>query len=204
MKLFGILIPFICLLCSCDDHYDKIYSVKMRDGNTIKVLNSQRVYSTEKDFLHNISFAFPRSYDLRNVEQCDYTSDSIFVIEDYNQSFTGAWEVAVFGEWIRAYGLIPHTPYYVATTVFAKYVSAPPRHKTLYPLGGTYMGYIPGLERPSFFISHSPDYTCNIFTTGARLIGYDSSKNAISIYIPSFINTNKLTWYFQVDTSPWF
>ncbi len=204
MKLLSFLISalLLCVLWSCENE-DAIYNVQMRDGNTIRVQNTQRFYASAEEFAASGSFAFPRPFNYKDIEPIDYSVDTISVVYDYNQSFTGAWEVAEFGDWIKDYGLKPNTPYYVGTTMFAKYISLPPEGRELYPYfqGGKYMGYLPGIEGTNYYVTYSNANGCLILTTGLRFVGYDYSRNAINMHITTFPNNNphELTWYYVIS-----
>lgn len=169
----------------------------MKDGNTITVYSSQKSYLDKDEFVHRVSFSFPRSYEYGDIEEIKYLEDSTYTVSGYNQSFIGYWEIAKLGEWSRDYGLDPNKVYYVATKVYAKYVPLPPNGLRIMPkLGGIFMGYCPGMEPSTFWVDNDSDAKVSTLTTGVRYIGYDSERNTIDCEIPSFVdnNDNKLTW----------
>lgn len=200
MQLFLVVMSF--LLCSCESE-DNIISITMQDGNTITLNSSQKYYSNEEEFIHCVSFSFPRSYECSEIEYIDYLDDSEYIVEGCNQFFIGGWEIARFGEWIRNYGLNPNESYYVATKVYAKYLSKPPVGLRIVPkLGGTFMGYCPDIEARTFRIDNISEMQVSALITGIRYIGYDSKGNDIKYEMPSFIN-NELIWKFLIRDDGW-
>ena len=135
MKFQLFLIVMVFLFCGCESE-DDIISVTMQDGNTITTNSSQRYYPDEDEFVHGVSFAFARSYDYSEIEEMEYQDDSEGKVTCYNQFFIGSWEIAKFGEWIRDYGLEPDKAYYIATKVYVKYISMPPKGLRIVPKPG--------------------------------------------------------------------
>ena len=124
----------------------------------------------------------------------------------YSQFFSVAWKIAEFGDWIKQYGLIPNTPYYVATRVYVKYVSSPPSGLRIVPkYGEEYMGYCPDILPRTFQVYENAPGKIKVLTTGIRYIGYDSNRNQVNINIPSFIdnNANRLIWNFLIRDDGW-
>lgn len=178
----------------------------MRDGHTITTNSSQRYYTDEDSFVHGVSFAFARSYDYSEIEEMEYQDDSEGKVTGYNQSFIGSWEIAKFGEWIRDYGLEPGKVYYIATKVYAKYISMPPKGLRVIPKPEErFMGYCPDIEQRTFWVYNIPDEQVCMLITGVRYIGYDSERNSINYEVPSFTDNKKniLTWEFLVRDDGW-
>lgn len=201
------LLLAICSLifCCCEPESNAI-STTMKDGKTITIYSSQKSYLDKEEFVHCVSFSFPCSYKYDDVEKIEYLEDSTYIVNGYNQSFIGCWEIAKFGEWSRDYGLDPNKVYYVATKVYAKYVSTPPNGLRILPkLGGAFMGYRPDIEPSTFWVNTDSGAKVSILTTGIRYIGYDSEGNTIDCEIPSFVDneSNKLTWKFLILDDGW-
>lgn len=202
--------PLLLVICSlvfcCCEPENNPTSVTMKDGKTITVYSSQKSYLDKDEFVHRVSFSFPRPYKYDDVEEIKYLEDSTYTVNGYNQSFIGCWEIAKLGEWSRDYGLASNKVYYVATKVYTKYVSLPPNGLRIVPkLGGIFMGYRPDIEPRTFWVDNDFDAKVSILTTSTRYIGYDSEGNTIDCEIPSFINNkeNKLTWRFLVRDDGW-
>lgn len=68
MKFQLFLIVMVFLFCGCESE-DDIISVTMQDGNTITTNSSQRYYPDEDEFVHGVSFAFARSYDIPRLRK---------------------------------------------------------------------------------------------------------------------------------------
>ena len=203
-KVIHIFLTVLVVICSCAPDTD-IYSVTMHDGKTVTVNTSQKYYSGENEFAHRVSFSFPRSYDYSVMEKLEYVEDSSYVVNGYDQFFIGCWEKAVFGEWIRNYGLVPNKVYYVATKVYVKCVSRPQDGLMIVPkYGGLFMGYRPDVEPRTFWVDNK-DRQASVFTTGVRYIGYDSDGNGIYKEIPSLSNNKnqKLVWNFLIQDNVW-
>lgn len=177
----------------------------MRDGNTLEV-NGYIFYSSEDEFVHGVSFSFQRLYNITNVEQIDYSNGREYTVFDFNQMYIGFLEIAEFGNWVSQYGLIPYTPYYVATKVYVKYVSSPSKGLRIVPkYGGEHMGYCPDIIPKPFRVYNDFNENMNELTTCFRYIGYDSNKEPVGLSIPSFVdnNKNKLTWNFLIRDDGW-
>lgn len=205
MKLYDILLVILCSLCSCNTE-DSKYEIAMSDGNVITVDGRKFYYHTEDEFVHNVSFSFPKYYNYGNVEQIDYLENIEYAISGFDQSFIGTWEVAEFGNWIKAYGLMPNTPYYVATKVYTKYLSETPNGLRIVPkLGGEFMGYCPNITPKTFRVQQGESSRINILSTGVRHIGYDSNRASVNIDIPSFVDNNKdkPIWTFLIRDDGW-
>lgn len=205
MKYYSILLVIVCVLCSCDSE-DELSEITMMDGNTITVDKYKRFYSTEEEFVHDVSFSFPREYNLNCVEKIDYLNNQEYTVYDYNQSFIGCWVIAEFGNWIKEYGLIPNVPYYVSTMIYVKYLSETPKGLRIVPkFGEEHMGYCPDIIPKTFRVYHYSNRKLNVLTTGFKYIGYDSKRKPIAINIPSFIDNskNKLTWNFLIRDDGW-
>ena len=186
------------IVISCDSNP---YSITMQDGMTIQYVSTPKYYSTEDDFVHDVAFDFPHPYDYAMPQHIDYVQDSIYTVHGYNQTFIGHWEKAKFGDWIKAYGLVPKQYYYVATKVYAKYISMPQDELWIYPKLRTPITHKPlyvGVER------NKEKHACALFT-GIRYIGYDSNGKGIYVEIPSFDDKgdNQLTWKFSIDNDFW-
>lgn len=188
MKYPALCLIVISVLCSCESE-DDLMNVTMQDGNTITINSSQRYYHSEEEFVHCVSFSFPRSCEYSEVEEVEYLKDSEGIVSGYSQSFIGCWEAAKFGEWVRDYGLNPNDVYYVATKVYTKYVSMPCEGLRIVPkFGGQFMGYCPDVEPRTFRVNNDSDAQVGVLTTGVRYIGYDSEGNRIACEMPSFIH----------------
>lgn len=202
---FIILVTVICLLQGCDKEEPIIKNV-MKDGVEIVVPTKVRYYDSEEEFIHNVSFSFHREYDLKMVEEVEYTFGEQYVVTGYDQRYNGVWEKAKFGDWISSYGLDASDTYYVCTTVVTKYLNIPPQGLMIVPkLGIELMGYCPGIDPKTFLVDYATERDASILLTGARTIGYDSDGNSISISVPSFFNNNttNLTWKFLIQTDGW-
>ena len=202
-QMFLIVMGF--LFCGCESEDDTI-TVTMQDGNTITTNSSQRYYPDEDEFVHGVSFAFARSYDYSEIEDMEYQDDSEGKVTGYNQFFIGSWEIAKFGEWIHDYGLEPGKNYYIATKVYVKYLSMPPKGLRIVPKpGGRFMGYCPDIGQRTFRVYNNPDEQVSMLITSVRYIGYDSERNSINCEVPSFTGNknDKLTWEFLVRDDGW-
>lgn len=203
MKLIFCLILIMLMLCSCETKDDSI-RVTMEDGQSIVVSSSPKYYPNEDEFVHSVSFSFPRSYIPGHAEEINYLNESEGSVSGYDQSFIGAWEIARFGDWIKEYGLKPNNNYYVATKVYAKYVSQPPRGLRLVPkYEGDFMGYCPNVEPKTFLVNKLSQTEDIALLTGYRYIGYNSERETVNIEIPSFINNNNLIWKFLIRDDGW-
>lgn len=186
--LFGIFLTVI--LCSCDSGFDPM-TVTMKDGKTITITSTQKYYSEEKGFIHGVSFSFPRPYNYSEIEDLDYHENTEYMVTGANQFYIGAWEIARFSNWIRAYGLDPDKSYYIATKVYTKYISSPPKGLRIVPkLGINCMGYCPDVEPQTFWAINNSENQVSILTTGVRYVGYDSDGDKIDKEIPSLIDKN--------------
>lgn len=202
LLLWGFI---IFALCSCDNGND-LMQVTMKDGYTIVVDPSPKYYADEDEFVHAVSFYFPRPYDFSQTEEVEYTKNTEKNVKGYNQFFIGHWETARFGEWIRSHGLDPRKTYYVATKVYAKYVSMPPEGLRIVPeVGGQFTGYLPCIEPRTFQVENNCDAQAIALITGFRYIGYDSERNATNYEMPSFINNSKtnLIWKLLIRDDGW-
>lgn len=205
MRYLFFITIFFLLFSSCKSDND-LRCVIMQDGKAITINSSDKYYNDEDEFLHNVSFSFPRFYKYTNVDNLDYTTESNYTLTGFSQIFIGGWEFAKFGQWIRKYGLQPNKGYYVATMIYAKYISLPPTESRIIPIVGTqFMGYCPQKEATTFQVDTDYNAQVSILITGVRFIGYDSDGSNINIEMSSFAdNNNILTWKFLIrDNNDW-
>lgn len=205
MKLYIIILVILCSLCSCNTE-DSKYEVAMSDGNVIIVDGRKSYYHTEDEFVHNVSFSFPRYYNYSKVDKIDYLENMEYSVSGFDESFIGSWEIAEFGNWIKTYGLKPNTPYYVATKIYTKYLSETPIGLRIVPkLGGEFMGYCPDISPKTFRVQQDGNTQLSILSTGVRYIGYDSNRSPVNIDIPSFVDNNKVKplWNFLIRDDGW-
>lgn len=205
MKYYSLLFAIVAMLCSCNSE-EEFCEITMADGNIINVDSTRKYYSTEEEFVHSVSFSFPRQYNVTSCEQIEYSNYQEYTVYGYDQFFIGCWEKAEFGDWITQYGLIPHTTYYVSTIIYVKYISETPKGLRIVPkFGGEYMGYCPDIIPNTFRVYQDSNEKYNVLTTGIRHVGYDLNRNSVKVSLPSFIdnNKNKLTWNFLIRDDGW-
>lgn len=196
-----LLITFIISSCDSDP-----YSVTMQDGRTIQYVSTPQYYSTEDDFVHDVTLNFPHQYDYSHVENIDYAKDSLYTVYGHDQTFIGYWQKAKFGDWIKVYGLEPNEYYYVATKWYTKFVSMPQGDLSIYPKSvEPFKRYHSESKTNSFITELNKGKHAYALSTAVKYIGYDSKGKSIYLEIPSFDDdTNRqLTWKFSVDESFW-
>ena len=194
--LLFLLAAFIVISCNSNP-----YTITMQDGVTIQYVSTPKYYSTEDDFVHDVAFDFPHPYNYAMPQHIDYVQDSIYTIHGYNQTFIGHWERAKFGDWIKAYGLVPEQNYYVATKVYAKYISMPQDELSIYPKLRT-----PITHKPLYVgVEHNKEKQACALFAGVRYIGYDTKGKGIYMEIPFFANKgdDQLTWKISVENDIW-
>lgn len=151
---YFIFITILLLLVSCTQD-EWFRSVTMQDGNTVLVHQQKQFYETESKFVHNVFFSWEHKFDITDVEQINYKVDSRYTVKGHNAFYFHHWEEAQFGEWIEKYGLKANKTYYVATKVYAKFISMPPDSITISPkIGDSFLGYIPGAEASRFLLNY--------------------------------------------------
>ena len=201
---YFIFITILLLLVSCTQD-EWFRSVTMQDGNTVLVHQQKHFYETESKFVHNVFFSWEHKFDITDVEQINYKVDSRYTVKGHNAFYFHHWEETQFGEWIEKYGLKANKTYYVATKVYAKFISMPPDSITISPkIGDSFLGYIPGAEASRFLLNYYKKENCCVMTTGIRYIGYDSEKNKIDIEIPLNTDSNhNRIWKFLTEYNIW-
>lgn len=195
----SLMILFMSVGC---EHEESDISVTMADGKNFVVSKTIKYYSTEEEFVHNVSFSFPCTYNYEVVDSIDYQLDKQYETTGYNQTFTGCWEMAKLGDWSKKYGLSPNEIYYVATNIFAKYVQQPQNGLAIVPhLGKENMGYSPDIEPTTFRVTTDSNNKICILKTGCRVIGYDSNKRSVDCNLPNL--KNRKVWRFLIQSDGW-
>lgn len=203
MIRYILFLIIIVAFNSCNSTLDT-FPVKMQDGMTISVNSSIKYYPDEESFVHDVSFSVPRQYEYFNVEKFEYVEDSTYVAEGHDQSFIGYWEKATFGDWIKEYGLVPQTVYYVATKIYTKNITMPQDGLEIVPKWGSpLMGYCPNTEYTTFKVNNNKEQHVSTLYTGVKYIGYDSKGKGIYKEIPSLNINQKITWKFLIQNDGW-
>ena len=185
--------------CSKDDN---ILHIEMSDGNTVVVNTHTKFYDSEDAFLHSVSFRSTNDYQVHDVEEIDYEINCRYSLVGYSQINTECWEMAKFGSWATKYGLSPNTVYYVATDIFAKYISAPQEGLMIVPdANNVNMGYCPGINSPTFMYSVNDTANVCILQTGSKCVKYDSNGIPVNLIINNL--KKQLTWKFQILRDVW-
>lgn len=198
--IFVILATFL-FLCSCDKA-ETMYSLKMNDGKILTILPTSASYKSEKELLQQIPFIFSDTCVVSNKEGIKYQLDSTYNVTGVDQTLTGTWICAKFGEWIQNYGLSSNETYYIAPTIYCKYLEMPPSDLEIEPIQVVDdRGYVPDKNTKTFNVTYDKNHHCAILKTDFVLIGYDSNGNKINLLIPNYLNN--LTWKFSIRKSLW-
>lgn len=200
-----LLLLLIFVASSCHDEVDNDIVTTMEDGKTIIISSEIHFYSTEEEFVHNVSFPSSHSAKAVEFEELNYSKGTLMAVYGYNNFSIQKWEKTKLGSWCEKYGLKPNNIYYVGTKVYDKYVSKPPEHLRIVPkYEENQMGYCPLVDSRFFEVLNEDYNQCTILRTGVRYIGYDSKRNPLNIEIPLiFNNKNNLTWKFSIQDDGW-
>ncbi len=191
-----LLLCFTLVSCHQTDN-DEALRREMKDGNTLQLINEDvRFYGSESDFYSAVNFYFHHSYSYNTNNTGPYKLGCDYSLYGYDDKFVGGWEMCMFGNWIKEYGLQPNKIYYCATIKYTTYlpilsdgdyVPNPPFDN---------LGYISNKSNRMFDVEFKKDYPMYAFYTGSRYIGYDTNREGIYLELPNL--KNNLIWNFTI------
>lgn len=206
VREFSFIILILCLFCSCNEDVGH-KSLLMNDGKRISLVDEKIIhYESEGDLSANYgecrlsrTMQFDKSDDVTSRMDSVYGYSSIESLD--------RWNIAIFGDWISDYGLVPGKEYYVQTVIEIK--KQLPCYSGEQIKAGAYkgemakfMGYMSDINR-GFTISATRDNGGYfIGTTKMTHIGYDKDGNVVDVYYP-VNDLSTLKWRFMALAIDW-